>query len=32
MARYYLGLMYLDQKRYKRAKAAFADAMLYNDS
>ena len=32
MARYYLGLMYLDQRRYKRAKAAFADAMLYNDS
>lgn len=32
MARYYLGLLYLDQKRYKRAKAAFADAMLYNDS
>jgi Flp pilus assembly secretin CpaC/Flp pilus assembly protein TadD len=32
MARYYLGLMYLDQRQYKRAKAAFADAMLYNDS
>jgi tetratricopeptide (TPR) repeat protein len=32
MARYYLGLLYLDQRRYKRAKAAFADAMLYNDS
>ncbi|CAN0501134.1 unnamed protein product, partial [Discosporangium mesarthrocarpum] len=32
MARYYLGLLYLDQRQYKRAKAAFADAMLYNDS
>ena len=32
MARYYLGLLYLDKRQYKRAKAAFADAMLYNDS
>lgn len=32
MARYYLGLLYLDKRQYKRAKTAFADAMLYNDS
>ncbi len=32
MARYYLGLMHLDQRQYAEAKAAFADAMLYNDS
>lgn len=32
MARYYVGLLYLDKRQYKRAKAAFADAMLYNDS
>jgi Flp pilus assembly secretin CpaC len=32
MARYYIGLLYLDKRQYKRAKAAFADAMLYNDS
>ena len=32
MARYYLGLLYLDQRKFVQAKAAFADAMLYNDS
>lgn len=32
MARYYLGLLYLDKRQYALAKAAFADAMLYNDS
>lgn len=32
MARYFLGLLYLDQRKYVLAKTAFADAMLYNDS
>lgn len=32
MARYYMGLLYLDQRKYSEAKASFADAMLYNDS
>ena len=32
LARYFLGRLYLDQRRYDGARASFADAMLYADS
>ncbi len=32
LARYHLGLLYLDQKQFNNAKIAFADALLYEDS
>ena len=32
MARYHLGLLFLDQKQFNNAKVAFADALLYEDN
>ena len=32
IARYQLGLLYLDQKQFKNAKVSFANALMYEDS
>ncbi len=32
MARYHLGLLFLDQNQFNNAKVAFADALLYEDN
>ena len=32
IARYQLGLLYLDQKKFKNAKVSFANALMYEDS
>ena len=32
IARYQLGLLYLDQKQFKNAKVSFSNALMYEDS